>query len=519
MLACAGLALSACSSLPPYSGPVLAEDPGDPAVTAALARCGTNRREVERFLAAYDRGDPQERAASRWLVANMPGHGFALYALEDQKGVEIPFDIDGHATLAAAQARLDEIERGHGPVDFKVKRFDPDLERASCDFLRANLDGAFRTWRTEPWMRDVGFATFLECILPYRASNEPLCPGWRTAARARIAPQVDALGPGPTLARVTQAAIDAGHAWVPFSDRYYMHPTDQSYDDMCRSCLGRCEDITNMITFAARSCGGMVASDFTPWWANRDNNHAWEVAVDARGRGTAGLSNRAAKVYRKCFGAQASALGSVRPEDVPVPGVLRSRTLRDVTSQYLPVTDVTVPLGKPAGDLPSSFAYLAVFNGGEWRPIHWAAPKDGSATFTAMGRGILYLPVWADAARVAPAGAPFLLDDAGAVVTLADPAAGGDAFTLQAATTIPDTPDADTRRTKPSVKVEAGKEYELFVWDGAPGWRSLGKRTATGAQPVAFESVPRGVLCWLRAADGRALERPFTMGEKGQVFW
>jgi hypothetical protein len=311
-----------------------------------------------------------------------------------------------------------------------------------------------------------------------------------------------------------------------------MHPTDQSYADMCRTKLGRCEDITNMITFAARASGGMVASDFTPWWANRDNNHAWEVAVDATGQGTAGLSNRAAKVYRKSFSVQADSLGAIRTDADKVPGFLKSRTIRDVTVQYEPVSEVRLscdlsgPVGTagiriaPPSAAAGTFAYLAVFNGGEWRPIEWARPADGRAIFHDMGRGILYLPVWSDGSKSFPAGAPLILDDGGrvrAIPDLANPATP--TFTLVAATTVPPTPDADTRRTKPQVKVEAGKEYELFIWRAPDGWTSLGKRTAAADAPVAFEGVPQGALCWLRAADGRALERPFTMEDGVQRFW
>ena len=67
--------------------------------------------------------------------------------------------------------------------------------------------------------------------------------------------------------------------------------------------------------------------------------------------------------------------------------------------------------------------------------------------------------------------------------------------------------------------MEAGKEYELFIWRAPDGWTFLGKRTAAADAPVAFEGVPQGALCWLRAADGRALERPFTMEDGVQRFW
>ena len=514
-------------------------NPQQSVVQASLTAAGSNAAAIECFLATYEHPaagvapDAEKCIAARWLVSNMRGHGFVLFTLQDAKGNDIPFDIDHYPTLDAAQLALDAIEKEHGSVDFKMRRFDADLEHVSCAFLCENLEQAFASWRNDPWMRGVRFEVFLESVLPYRASNEPLSPGWRAAARERMAPDLAKLGPNPTLAQVTKSAIDAGHAWVPFSDRYYMHPTDQSYADMCRTKLGRCEDITNMITFAARASGAMVASDFTPWWANRDNNHAWEVAVDANGQGTAGLSNRAAKVYRRTFSAQASSLGARKSESDKVPGFLKSNTIRDVTAQYEPVTDIRldefpsapaatgITLAPPAG-MPAKFVYLAVFNGGEWRPMEWSQCQNGRATFKDMGRGILYLPVWSNGTEVAPAGAPFTVDDGGRMHVIPDsPSAANASITLEASVTIPATPDPDTQRTKTRVAVRPGVEYELLAWTAPGGWKSIGKRTALAdsSANVSFAGVPSGALCWLRAADGRGLERPFTVVDGQQVFW
>jgi hypothetical protein len=514
-------------------------NPQQSVVQASLTAAGSNAAAIECFLATYEHPaagvapDAEKCIAARWLVSNMRGHGFVLFTLQDAKGNDIPFDIDHYPTLDAAQSALDTIEKEHGSVDFKMRRFDADLEHVSCAFLCENLEQAFTAWRNDPWMRDVRFEVFLESVLPYRASNEPLSPGWRAAARARIAPDLAQLGPNPTLALVTKSAIDAGHAWVPFSDRYYMHPTDQSYADMCRTKLGRCEDITTMITFAARASGAMVASDFTPWWANRDNNHAWEVAVDANGQGTAGLSNRAAKVYRKTFSAQADSLGARKSESDKVPGFLKSSTIRDVTAQYEPVTDIQldefpsapaatgITLAPPEG-MPAKFIYLAVFNGGEWRPMEWSQCLNGRAIFNDMGRGILYLPVWSNGTTVAPAGAPFTVDDGGGMHVIPDSVHASDGiFTMEAVTTIPATPDPDTQRIKPRIEVKPGVDYELLIWSAPSGWKSIGKRIAIAdaSAPIVFEGVPFGALCWLRAADGRGLERPFTMVEGHQSFW
>ena len=92
---------------------------------------------------------------------------------------------------------------------------------------------------------------------------------------------------------------------------------------------------------------------------------------------------------------------------------------------------------------------------------------------------------------------------------------------MEAAATIPSTPDPDTQRIKPRIEVKPGVDYELLIWSAPSGWKSIGKRIATGdtSAPIVFDGVPVGALCWLRAADGRGLERPFTMVAGRQSFW
>ncbi|MBY0263741.1 MAG: hypothetical protein K2Q20_15455, partial [Phycisphaerales bacterium] len=75
----------------------------------------------------------------------------------------------------------------------------------------------------------------------------------------------------------------------------------------------------------------------------------------------------------------------------------------------------------------------------------------------------------------------------------------------------------DTRRDKPSVKAEAGKTYELLLWnDGA--WKPLGEVEARDNAALSFPAVPQGRLLWMRAKGGDALERIFTI-DAGKVRW
>jgi hypothetical protein len=303
------------------------------------------------------------------------------------------------------------------------------------------------------------------------------------------------------------------HRWVKFNELYYLHPTDQGFYEMNERRVGRCEDITNMMMYAMRANAVAAASDYTPYWADRDNNHAWQVILDADGRGEAKLSNRAAKVYRKTFAIQRDNIGCRKSEDEEVPPWLRGKNFIDVTPQYMDTTDVTVELESDPPD-DARFAYLCVFNGGEWCAIHWGEIHDGRVTFTKMGRNIAYLAAYYADEELLPAAPPFILTRKGEVRPLR--ADGGPQLTVDLAVTTPQTPDADTRADKPRILVKPGKAYELFVWDDE--WVSLGEKTA-GDQPVSFQRVPAESLLWLVEENARRLERIFTIEDGRQVWW
>ena len=85
----------------------------------------------------------------------------------------------------------------------------------------------------------------------------------------------------------------------------------------------------------------------------------------------------------------------------------------DVTEQYAPTTDVKVRVREGEDD----FAYLCVFNGGEWKAIQWGRVSDGGVTFERMGRNIVYAPMFHDGEAFRPAGAPLLVHRDGSRAT------------------------------------------------------------------------------------------------------
>lgn len=480
-------------------------------VELALRKAGENRPELERVLRHYRGGnDRQKFDAACFLIANMEGHGFVDYALYDGAKNEIAFDALAYRNFAEAQAALDALEKQHGALDFGRKDFVADLETIRADLLIDNIDHAFAVWREKPWAKDVRWEAFRDHVLPYRGSNEPLCIT-RGAILRECEPVVAAVAAPLTAEKIGAALRKHVDRWIQFSELYYVHPTDQGYEEMRRSGLGRCEDITNMILYVMRAHGIPYAADYTPWWADRDNNHAWEVVLDADGRGAAQLSHRAAKVFRKTFAAQPASLAFQKGPDEQAPRWLDGRTFYDVTDQYQRTSDVTVRFDA-APPATSRFAYLCVFNGGEWRPIYWGRIGNRQATFERMGRGIVYLPVYYADSRIIPAAAPLILETGGAIRVLT----GGSARTRDVQIVISNERVHSAPDGPLMAPVATEGEYELFAWKNE--WVSLGKARA-GAQPVMIGAAPDDALLWLIATEGRRLERVFTPGAAGPEMW
>jgi len=216
-------------------------------------------------------------------------------------------------------------------------------------------------------------------------------------------------------------------------------------------------------------------------------------------------------VYRKTFAIQPDNLVFQKDENIKVPGWLRGKNYTDVTSAYTDVCDVTVTFDKAVPD-SVPFAYLSVFNAGEWRAIHWGKIEDNQAIFTDMGKDIVYLPMFYLNEELEPAGDPFILEKNNSQRVLhADPE-------QQATLTLVSTTSKTIEHASEGIMksfLTPGQEYELFYWDD--GWQSVGKKTA-GKKPLKFKA-PSGALYWMVATGSDKDERIFTYENGLQVWW
>jgi hypothetical protein len=496
--------------------------PYPPDVSETLKAAGDNRGQLEQVIRHYtETGDTLKLEAAYYLIGNMGDHCYATFALEDTSGNEIEFNALDYPDYATLTASFDSLEQRHGTLDFERKNKIMDAETITADFLITQIDYAFRAWNERPWAKGLTFDDFCAYVLPYRGSNEPLEP-WRQTFFDKYANIMDSMHDPSDPVYAAVIINNDIKTWFGFDPRYYYHPTDQGMAEMMSAGLGRCEDMTNVTIYAMRANGLAVTSDYTPYWANSGNNHAWNAILSADGRvvpfmgaesnpGEYRLAYKPAKVYRKMFADQPDNLIFQDRKQEKVPAWLAGRSYIDVTADYQDVCDVTVTLA----DVPDSvdIAYLCVFNSGEWKPIHWARIEGNAATFTDMGRDIAYIPALYINKEVLPVGEPFILKtDCGQRVLSADTARVG---RVSLTSTTRRKQEASTDGVSRS-SLTKGHTYELFYMTDE--WISAGKAVA-GDGPLEFGNVPSGGLYWLVADGSDKEERVFTIEDGRQVWW
>ncbi len=467
------------------------------------------------------KGDSLQQVASNFILKNIGEHSFIQHALYDSEGNEIEWDVLLYKNYDSMIAAMDSLEAIKGELIWKRKEKVEDVQTISGEVLIENVELAFEVWKEKPWAKNYSYEIFKEYILPYRGSNEPI-ESWRGYFMndyRHIESKMNNIDDPVEAVRLINNDLKS---WFKFDSRFYCHPTDQGLFSMLMNKVGRCEDMTNLAIYAMRANGIAVTSDYTPHWADTGNNHAWNVVITPDGKtipfmgceenpGKYSLRQRMAKVYRKTYSKQTDNLAFKLENEEKAPTWLSGKCYIDVTREYTNVSDVTLTL---KSEIPDGvhFAYLCVFNSGEWKAIHWGRINSNSVTFTEMGVNLVYLPMFYVNEELIPAGEPFILRRDKTIRTLKEDGV----FEFVKLTSVRKKNIEKSSRHKTNVFLDEGCKYELFYWEN--DWKSLGVKTAKG-DPLVFRNVPENCLYWLVKKDSKKEERIFTYHNDKQFWW
>lgn len=478
--------LTACSVFHKYDSKNLIQN--SPAkyradIKETLEAAGDNQNELLQVLAHYQK-EPQKLETASFLIANMQGHKFVEVGIFDSLDNQIKYNVLDYENYHQIVDFLDSVETEKGELKWDKVLEEKDAETISADLLIENIDLSCKAFNTLSWTKDLGWQTFLEFILPYRGSSEPLSH-WRVYFWEKFSSLRDTISDPLTLAhKINQKCREM----FTFKDVYYLHPTDQGLPEMLETGAGRCEDMTNFTIYAMRANGLGVTSDYTPHWPNSSNNHAWNAIILEKDKaipfmgaeadpGKYSLGHPVAKVYRKLFFKEENTLAEKLKDDEKAPPWLGGKNFRDVTTSYTETADVAINSLNPQ----NYFAYLAVFNSNSWQAIDWAGiDSTGVAKFSDMGTGINYLPMYyleSDSLtddegkpkwELIPASNPILLSKEKKVHTFANDS-------LKFRDTFKN--DFVLKEIPAGLKIESGKQFQVLVWTNNE-WHTMLDTTA-----------------------------------------
>ena len=375
----------------------------DPRLEEALRFAGENRAQLEQVLRHYAH-DSLKLAAAHFLIENMPGH----YSYTDT------------AQVLRYSRQVGELCRRMRGGDFEELRDSINAAAARCgmqqadktldsrvvtaDYLIANIDEAFRQWKEGRWARHLSYDEFCEYLLPYKVVEMQMLDDWRKRMQGYQCQGLERLS---WCDQYAHSALQAAKV-VNCNLNSLMKPDhganiefqNMRLEDALQLPMGTCDFYVFMATILLRSQGIPVVMDFTPHWAYRNIGHSWNVVLTNEGREVpfTGIctqpgeehkpDEKMPKAYRFTY-AQNLDLKRLNRREKFVPRFFRNVFMRDVTSHYAKCCDVTLPVNVRHG----SYVYLTVFDTKGWTPVAYAEVKQGKATFTDMGRDVLYMPL------------------------------------------------------------------------------------------------------------------------------
>ncbi|MDI9877794.1 hypothetical protein [Flectobacillus longus] len=507
-------------------------------VQLSLQKAGKNKIELEKVITHYQHEkDSLKLQACFFLLTNMNGlthvdsanlHVFdTVFGVYDSlvtNNIVVHKQETEYPLIDDAWDKI--VEKYEDPNTIEL----PDLETVKASFLIENIDLSFQAWRTFPWAKHLTFEQFCEYLLPYRMNNEPIMP-WRNKLMKKYAWLPDSLPDKKDAINATRVLYN-NLKWFLLNKKLWRHPLLGS-DNLHLARAGTCINKTDLNMFVMRAMGLAITRDYVLYWGNRDSNHYWNAFVmndgtflDFEALGAirllwqgrmpkhaivnpivrfGGWSAKMSKVFRETFSPQKGTL----VEDnkigirVKIPYEFERTRIKDVTSEYMKVADISYQLSKRE-NFPK-YIYLCTLNEKEWRPAYWArVQSDGKALFKQMGADIVYMPCRYENWRYIPEGNPILLDSL------------GESHELVMSKGV--FPRAEFGFDNYATRVSKGSSYQLFYFYQNK-WILHSEHIAEDKAKITFENVPQNTLLRLQKVNGSKNERIFLYSNGIQSFY
>ena len=454
----------------------------------------------------YKTGDALEIRSINFLVENMPIHRTMGYYWADEKGCRIAYNELDYPTFNDAVDAFEKLKIKNGklhPVSYTYR----DIDSITGKYLIDNVEQACNAWRSRgSWLKkngqNVGETDFLEYVLPYRIDVEALT-NWKAIYRNRFKQSFTGDFSNDS-ARLNENINKNFKNLFNIDVKAEPLPRLSALQILFRG-KGYCEDMADMAVFAARSQGIPATVDNIPAWATATGDHFTDyLYFDSKHRhfdaALYGIDREPGKVLRTTYSIQPEDLASWLDSSRIPYGFMRLKNYKDVTNEYWTTDQFTIEL--PPNPI-AKVVYVGVMNGDRIFPIWFAKKLGSSATFTNMGKGVVYFPFYFENHRVVFAGYPVALGYHNKGELRPDKS---------------HTHSIVMKEQDRYLKYRPGKRYRLLLWDNQ--WKFLSEQVApVGCTQLTFNNVPRNALLLLRPEYSQGKERPFTILEDGERVW
>lgn len=404
----------------------------------------------------------------------------------------------------------------------------PEIEAINTKFLEQQIEMAFSVWNRYPWSRNINKEVFFNYLLPYKVYGEKP-ENWRSYFSNKYnTDKIDSLifnwnwkkhpdwiitEKNPTLTKVVAnlTIMDAYNTSKLFS---YGHPIIHfshypSISELLAFKKGTCLGESYFNTYLLRSIGIPSTVDIIPLWGKINDNHVTTVFWRNNDSIAKVLVNTPAKVLRYCFKKQNIWKDSIKPfvnEKTFILELLKHNHWCDVTNEHTRTSDITYKFETQAS-LPR-FAYLCVYNYGNWNPLWWGKIKRSRGIFKNMGVDILYRVAIPKNNGFDLVGRPFLLDTHGVIRYF--------------------NPNKKILQKLILKRINNGKEaylkrpqkYSLFYLDEQNNWNLIATKQCEQDSLITFSAAPHSAIYLLKSQSAtNRLERPFIYIDGKQIWY
>lgn len=287
--------------------------------------------------------------------------------------------------------------------------YNGDTDRVSSEYLISHIDYWFEVWRTAPWLSELSFNDFVEYLLPYRFLNESLQQDEPMLFRKNIDTLIN-------LSRNYEWIKYNIHNHIEWHD-FYGFPAEEAFINdsiyipapIDKKIMLDCVQQAIYYSYYYRQHGIPSAIDFVPHWGHIAYRHFWSAAIDGvfvyntKGWFTNTLTP---KVYRMTY--KHNPIIYDRKNNVP--NLFRNPFVKDVTKNYVAVSEAEIELDFSQVKRRPKYAYLSVFNCKKLCELAVSEPRGRNVIFKDMGRRIVYYPVCYQGMDQKSLGYPFYID-------------------------------------------------------------------------------------------------------------